>query len=379
MTETGDTMEQEKLQPLFKRNSKGKIMFWHIDVEPNGDHTFSLVTRHGQVDGKVQETKDVISNGKNIGKANETTVFQQAWLEATSKWTKQIERKGYKPDINKLDIDERPGIEPMLAHRYDKYPDKITFPCFIQPKLDGHRCIAVIKDGKCNLYSRKRTMITALPHINEALECLGFTNAVLDGELYNHDYKNDFETLSSFIRMQEPKEGHEMVQYHVYDLVSDLDFEHRLDILHQVFDLPFVDNDVLKLVPTLTCTEDLVNKQFNFFVSEGYEGAILRNSKGSYEHKRSYNLQKVKQFEDSEFKIVDVIEGRGAMKGHAIFVCETPEGKTFKAKPSGSMDSLKQIFKDRNEFIGCDVTVQFQGYTNKKIPRFPVALRVRME
>lgn len=370
---------------LYKKDSKGRLQYWKVEVHPIEDSFDRAIirTQYGKEAGKEQQTGELISEGKNLGKVNETTPYAQAVSEAEARWTKQVERKGYVSDRNQVDVDLRPGAEPMLAHRYDKHPEKIDFPCYIQPKLDGHRCIAVYEDGKVELFSRQRKRITGLPHVEEALVNLmagSPEKVIFDGELYSHDYKNNFEELTSHIRNEEPKEGYQIVQYHIYDLVvSGLPFKERalklLTNLGNSTDL--VDSDVLKLVETLQCEESEVSNFFKQFRSQGYEGAILRNFNGLYVGTRSYDLQKVKEFADDEFEIVGVEEGRGKMKGHAIFVCHTHEGKEFKAKMKGPMEKLMEYYQNSENYIGKKVTVQFQEYTKDGIPRFPVAIRFK--
>jgi DNA ligase-1 len=116
---------------------------------------------------------------------------------------------------------------------------------------------------------------------------------------------------------------------------------------------------------------------FSVFMEQNYEGAMVRNALGTYKNKRSYDLQKVKEFDDAEFQIVDVEEGRGSMKGHAIFVCQAPNGETFNCKMKGDLDNLATIWESKDDYIGNQLTVQYQGLSQYGIPRFPVGVRVR--
>lgn len=370
---------------LFQKNKSGKAKLWNISVLEYAEGPVIQI-EHGILGGKMQITQDVITEGKNIGRANETTPLQQALAEAESKWTHKQERDGYVQSMTDMDKDTRPGIDPMLAHRYDKHPDAMTFPCFIQPKLDGHRCIAIIKNGTCELWSRSRIRITGVPHIQDALSMhlSGTLNndetLILDGELYNHDYKNKFEDLASFIRSGTPKDGHEVVQYHVYDIVkSDVPYVLRqkmLEELFQVVNCSLVSSPIV-VVETIPVEQKDVVKLFKDFRSRGYEGAMLRDPKSLYIGDRSYGLLKVKEFDDSEFKITGVNEGRGKLKGHAIFECVTEDGVTFEAKLKGDTSRLKEIFDSPDQYIGKTLTVQYQGRTKNNIPRFPVGLRIR--
>lgn len=385
---------------LYKKSTKGADQEWTIGVEydPKASGA-TIVTRWGQIGGSIQETRDLIKSGKNVGKKNETTAEQQAKFEAEAKWVKQL-KKGYVQTLEAAQAGEvdaiiEGGISPMLAHRFDEQGHKIVYPAFAQPKLDGHRCIAVIKDGKATLWSRTRKPITGLPHIIATLEKWaefeGIVELTLDGELYNHAYKDNFEDLTSFIRNPEPKLGHEAVQYHIYDVAAEkLEQHHRVEELRCFFARNRF-KDTLVFVETITAAdEDELMLAFERFQLQGYEGLMVRNAAGQYVGTRSADLQKVKEAVDAEFMVVGVEEGRGKLAGHAIFVCVTsemdvvinkktyhiPAGKEFRAKMKGETAKLKQYFENPKLAIGRMMTVEFRGVTNKtKVPRFPVALR----
>src|SRR5581483_9532245 len=164
-----------KLPTLYKRTSTGKIQMWEIEANPDNYLDAVIVTTYGLLDGKKQMATEYIQTGKNLGKANATTAVEQAELEAQSQWEKKV-KKGYVQNVEDAEqkkVDSNfitGGIDPMLAKSYDKDGHKIIFPAFVQPKLDGHRCIAVIQDGKCTLWSRTRKPITGVPHIARKLE-----------------------------------------------------------------------------------------------------------------------------------------------------------------------------------------------------------------
>lgn len=377
-------MSYQRLFPdLFKKTSTGKIQHWKIYVS---DHHYrpypQIVTVYGQLDGKYQTTTDEIQEGKNIGKSNETTPWEQAEAEAQSRWEKQV-KKGYVESLEdaKAGIDKVQGFKPMLAHDYEKHGHKIEFPCVVQPKLDGVRCCAVIQEGNVKLFTRTGRRINSLPHIEEQLS-FAFPDGTyyVDGELYNHAYKDNFEYLVSIIRKDEPDPEHGLVQYHMYDYVSNESFDlryHRLkkalyEILEEDHELDVVDS-------IWVYSEEEAKSYFESWVASGYEGGILRNVEAPYEHKRSYNLQKMKTFLDEEFPITGVVEGRGKLKAHAAsFTCVTPKGHEFEAKLKGSQERLKEYFENPDSVIGKQLTVRFQGYTQKNnVPRFPVGIEIR--
>lgn len=372
------------LPTLFKKTSTGAIQFWKTFVVENSDHStaYDIWTVYGQVDGKEQQTFDTIFEGKNIGKKNETSPKEQAHAEAKSKWGKQ-KKKGYVETIDdaqdgKLDDLIEGGVVPMLAHKFSEQAHKIKYPCYVQPKLDGIRCIAIVKDGECSLWSRTRKRINSCPHIVQELEA-AFANqdVILDGELYNHDFKSNFEQIVSMVRQDEPHENHLDIQYHVYDMVTDEVFEKRYNRLFELFRV--FEFFSLKLVDTKKIDETKVMDYFEMYRSlHGYEGAMLRNADSKYVNKRSYDLQKVKEFLDSDYVIVGIEEGRGKLQGHVgAFICETSDKQRFNVKMSGDTGLLKKYFENHKLWSGMELTVQYQGLTSYGVPRFPVGKAIR--
>jgi ATP-dependent DNA ligase len=366
---------------LYKLTGKGDVQEWTIVVEGN-----KLYTRFGRHGGKIQESApDIITEGKNVGRKNATTPEQQAMAEAQSEWEKKL-KKGYVESIDAANVGAvsdlvQGGVWPMLAKVYGKHGAKIKWPAAVQPKLDGHRLIAVVDEqGKCTLWSRTRKQIHSLPHIVKAIEDTGVTDAVFDGEAYNNAYKSKFQELSHLIRQSEPIQECDIVQYHIYDTVSANFFIDRSAWLKAWYEDVSLGTP-LRLVETKNVADhDELMAAFEHYRRQGYEGCMVRNWSGVYaEHPthRSDDLQKVKQFDDAEWKVIGVNEGRGKLQGHGIFVCVTESGKTFEAKMIGSLTNLKTYYENPESVIGKLLTVQYQGLTDDGLPRFPVAVRFR--
>ena len=391
------------LPTLYKRTSTGATQQWTVAVDGN-----TISTTYGQVGGAMQTTHDVISEGKNLGRSNATTPEQQAQLEAAAQHEKK-RKAGYVADLATAqaggtdDIIEG-GVLPMLAKVYEDRADKVTFPVAVQPKLDGHRCIAVIELNKTvlplgsasiSLWSRTRKRIRSMPHIEAeiggifaVLVAQGIYGTaaelpdtiILDGELYHHDYRDRFEQLTSLIRPDEPRPGHEVVEYHVYDIVSQQPFLERFRTLEHTFDT----TKHIRLVEThIADNVDQLMSHYDYFRKAGYEGAMARQLHLPYEHKRSDQLLKLKDFVDLEFKIVGVEEGRGKLRGHVgAFICEVPVGDTLATcavKLAGDTSVLAQAWQQPDKWIGKMLTVKYQGRTAAGVLRFPVGLRLREE
>lgn len=366
------------LPTLYKRTSTGATQMWSIGVDAN-----TIIVNFGQVDGKIQTTEEVIKEGKNVGKANATTPEQQALAEATSKWEGKI-KKGYVEDVSRAEAGEKDiegGYDCMLAHKFADHGHKIKYPAATQPKLNGHRCEAVIKDGVAKLFSRSRKPITSCPHIIEELQLLYPTGYhEVDGELYNHAYKDNFEELASLIRQEVPAENCTEVEYHVYDKPDKVNaFISRIENLKTAIEskpLKYIKITETIIVPD----QDAMMAAFESFLKQGYEGSMARNLQSAYKGGRSYDLQKIKEFQDAEYKIVGIEEGRGGYAGCGIFICQiptSPTAETFSVKMRGPKERLAEFLKDHSLWKGKELVVKYQYISKYGVPIFPVGERFK--
>lgn len=347
---------------LYKYTSKGQAQQWEIKV-----YADSFYTIEGIVGGKLTTSDPTICTGKNIGKANETTAEEQAILEAKSRWQKKLD-KGY----NEVLTEEKRFFEPMLAFEFSKYEDLLfTVPTYVQPKLDGMRSI---KDGK--LTSRNGKEIVSCPHLEG-------DGPKLDGELYNHDLKDDFNKIMSLVKKTKPTpedllESKEKVKYWVYDFPDHVGpFSQRYMALQlELSKLEYSESFVV--VPTYRVeTMDQVIELHASFIEQGFEGSIIRMDLGNYENKRSKQLLKYKDFMDAEFEIYDVKPGLGNRSDCAatlsIVVYETSPttGVGCSVTMTGTQDFMRKVLRDKEQIIGKKCTAKFFGYTKDGSLRFP--------
>jgi DNA ligase-1 len=362
-----------KLKTIYKKTKTGATQEWTIEVVDNKYRTHS-----GQVGGAITTNEWTVVYGKNVGKANGTTDSEQALKEAEAKRTKKLE-SGYFEDVN--NINEKQYFEPMLAAKWEDYKDKIQYPIFSQPKLDGIRCI-VTKDG---MFSRNGKPIISAPHIRTALDKLfkHEPDLILDGELYADKFANDFNKIVSLVKKTKPteadlKESSKNIEYHVYDVPSvDETFNGRWRELDELaLDFP----NCVKKVETHIITEEFyITDWYENYIERGYEGQMLRmNSK--YENKRSKSLLKHKSFVDEEYTILDIVEGEGNRTGTAGYmVFETVEGKRFKSNVKGTWEETAEMLKSKKELIGKQATIKYFNLTPDGIPRFPFVIGIDRE
>lgn len=357
---------------LYKRTSAGKVQIWFAEVD--GD---SYRTTSGQQDGKKTTTEWTVAKPKNEGRANATTAEQQATLEVEAEYEKKLARD-YHMSLDR--IDEAMRFKPMLASKWKDRKDKVSGQVFMQPKLDGMRCIAKA-DG---LWSREGKPIYGAPHIFEQLEPIfkTYPDLVIDGELYNHDLKDDFNQIVSAAKKQKPTEedlvvSRNKLQYWVYDLPSfSGDFDQRTRVLQNILYIGLSSPHMIVITPTLDTFAEDVDKIAAEYIEAGYEGAMVRTA-GKYENKRSNTLIKWKEMQDEEFTIVDIQEGDGNRAGMAARVVLGLGDRTFSAGLIGNVEYCKDLLRNRTKYIGNKGTVVFQNYTPDGVPRFPKFKTVR--
>ena len=271
-------------------------------------------------------------------------------------------------------------IKPMLAYKVGKKEIDWSAKNFIQPKLDGVRCIFT-KDGA---YSRTGKQFKNLAHIEEDLADFfnNNPNSVLDGELYNHDLKHDFEKIISLVRKQKPTdedrfEAGNLVQYHVYDTIWDgVTYEDRYNWLRM--NLPIYKTMTLIANTTVDSIGE-AKMLHDVHLAKGYEGSILRTN-GLYEQKRSYNLQKFKDFHDTEATITGYEEGKGKRQGTlGKFLMTDDEGIQFGCPPGKgyTYKDLANMLLNIHDYIGQRATFTYFQRTQAGSYRHPLFKTLR--
>ena len=273
-------------------------------------------------------------------------------------------------------------IKPMLAYKVGKKEIDWSAETFIQPKLDGVRCIFT-KDGA---YSRTGKQFHNLRHIELRLAKFFDENpfAVLDGELYNHALRDDFEQIISLVRKQKPtdedrRNAQHLIQYHVYDTIAEgFNYESRLKWL---LSTPYLLSNIVVPVETYRVYkyEEADNMHHEGFLKQGYEGSILRLN-GHYEQKRSYNLQKFKDFSDDEATIVGYEAGKGKRTGTlGKFFMMDDNGVEFGCPPGRGYNytDLANILDNVHDYIGKRATFTYFERTKAGNYRHPLFKCIR--
>tara|TARA_R110000850_G_scaffold46016_2_gene115950 strand:+ start:2038 stop:2892 length:855 start_codon:yes stop_codon:yes gene_type:complete len=270
----------------------------------------------------------------------------------------------------------------MLAHPVGK--KEFDRDSFIQPKLDGVRCYITYHGA----FSRNHKRFMNAQHILDELKPLftKYPHVVLDGELYNHKYKDNFNKIISLVRKQTPSDAErneaKIIQFHNYDIfrpnMPDIPFYNRnqsIKNLHHEFGVFKHSFPVETYRVESMQTAKLMFEQFTY--NQGFEGAILRNNK-PYEQKRSYNLQKFKEFHDTEAKIIGWVEGQGKRIGTiGKFLARDADGNEFGMPVMDKMHILEEMYDIADWYIGKTATFTYFQRTPSGSYRHPLFKSIR--
>ena len=273
-------------------------------------------------------------------------------------------------------------MKPMLAHKFDDSRVDWSQPVYIQPKLDGVRCLFT-KDGA---YSRNHKQFMNVRHIEMALKPFfdQHPDVILDGELYNHKLKRDFEKIISLVRKQKPtdtdrRDAQHLVQFHVYDYFDGVMYDSYKTRMHNLVVSDIYDAQV-KYVPAKLVSSYKSARQIHAkFLAHGYEGSIIRLD-GLYKHGRSYDLMKFKDFSDSEATIVGYELGKGKRTGTlGKFIMLDDAGVRFGCPPGKgyTYKDLASMLKNIDSFIGKRATFTYFQRTQAGSYRHPLFKCIR--
>lgn len=403
---------------LYALNKDGSFQEWKVFAEGS-----NVIVQFGKVGGKTQ-TKITECSPKNVGRANETSAEQQAVLEAKSKWEKQV-RLGYRESTEELEDEEQ--FSPMLAHDAIKRSKDIIYPCYVQPKLDGLRCLVTFDEqGEPVFNSRGNKTYPIqgkiIEQIKELRKATGFD--MFDGEVYLHglslqkivslakkwrskediDAEINKEYLAEVKKWQKSPEAYvkpepnvnkyssytsDDLEFHIFDIPSkgkvwdsDNGYESSWDYNEhpcRYADLMNTDSLVSKLSlskikvvhGSFMEDEDQVKDVIGVYMQGGYEGAIIRNFKGLYEFgQRSSDLQKWKEFQETEVYVYDYEIDKN---DEVLLHCRINSGALLKVKMRGT----HQYRASCMSLVGKFITIRFQAYTDDGVPQFASGLYER--
>jgi ATP-dependent DNA ligase len=365
---------------LYNTDSNNNLREWTITVSSNGDGTYSISTRYGQVGGTIIEGVPTVVSAGRQGR----TVLEQANQQARTAWLNKMDA-GYV--VSQAGARNQTVVLPMLAKKFSKGGRRWTqFPAAIQRKFDGVRCLASMPTaGEVILVSKGNKLFPGMNAIRADILNLNLpSNIILDGELYADPNDVEFERASGLARKKPENyteadlEASEFMKLRVYDLIDldnmDMTFANRYRLLVRLLNqVPASTRTRLRYVENYPINSfDDVETYTDQFVEEGYEGGMVRNLNSVYKLKgRSSDLMKVKRYEETEFPIVGVNEGQGTAEGTPVWVCQAPNGELFSVAMNGTREYGYRLWAERDAIVArrAPLTVEHKGWTNGGKPR----------
>ena len=277
--------------------------------------------------------------------------------------------------------------KPMLAYPVSKKEIDYSKPVFVQPKLDGVRCVI---QSECNgsswqvkAYSRTGKEWKNINHILAQLKPFfkKYPNIILDGELYNHDFCNDFEQIISMVRKTKPTDearlkSAENVQFHCYDIIDEeLPFDQRCEFISE--SLMLLGNSIHMLDTIMVFDEEDAQSVHRSNLKKGYEGSIVRTN-DVYKCGRSWSLRKFKEFHDEEAMLIDWVEGKGKRKGTiGKFRAVDADGVVFGMPVMDNFAYLQENFEYMKQWLGKTATFTYFEKTKAGSYRHPLFKCIR--
>lgn len=350
-------------QTLYGKDKSGKLKLWEVYTEDN-----IVIVRHGKLGGKIQE-KRTESFGKNQGKSNETSDSEQATLEATAKYVKQC-KKGYYP--TKEEALDHVEFTPMKAHDYKDFADRVTYPCYLQPKLNGLRSLT--NEDK-EMVSKAGEPYNYPVNWKEELCQLNFP---LDGEVFAGHMKQGGLSLQQVnSAWKKHNDNTPKLKYYIYDIpVEGIEWSQRLTLLEDL--LKNTTFKHLVFVEGKWCNnEEEADQYYQEQLDLGAEGVVYRNADGLYEYGyRSYSLIKRKPRPDAEAKVISVMKDKN---NWGVLTCQLENGKMFECQMRvDSHESINyRLYENSLTLIGKFIKFEYEEFSDDGKPTKPAGVGLR--
>lgn len=358
----------------YAKDSKGATRHWGVSgviKNPDSPKEIGIIKfNFGIVGGQLQEEIEYVDEGL------QSRNLEEQVLSRINSRIHNKKKSGYVDSIQDAENNKRVnllGLErPMLAKKYKDVVSKIKWKdgVYIQPKLNGERCLIKKCGGEIIAYSRQGIEFTTLDHITIFLKSIpgDFT---LDGELYVHGQK--LQTINSWVKRQQPNTL--KIQYHIYDIILESEYSHRKQELQRIKNLIGNIHSIFFVPSEIVFNEDYAIRMRDYYINLGYEGAMIRGFELPYQDgKRSNSLLKMKKALDGEFLVTGITS---STHGWAILDCVTKDGKKFSVSAPGGIEEKTEIYLDKDAYIGRYIQIEFFEWTIDNKPFHPVAIRFR--
>lgn len=368
---------------LVKENTAGNTYLWieifYTDQGYYSSHGYgNFNDNHEFIKNPKEITTELTSSiPRNAGKKNATSQSEQAHKDATAMYTRKLKEGYHLPEHEGLD-----RFKPMLCYSYDKAVHSDNYEVYMQPKIDGIRCITKISNGVVHCISRNNNMF--------AVELADYIKTLV-GPILESNYEvfldGEIVSTSGYLEDAKPITNGTLIngQYILFDMVisgfEGVTYKDRYEKLNSIIQRCSEGDPsklILKMIPTRSDTFGRADEYLNSVIKSGFEGLIIRDPNSIYEHnKRSKGLLKYKRVITEEYTILDILEGKGNRRGLASSIRFKHEGHDFFAGVKLTNEECQKIWIDRDKHIGKMATVEYLDKTKYNVPKFAKFVTIR--
>lgn len=393
-------------QYLINKDAKDKIRIFHLFSEKSNG-CLIIHRETSQLHGKITKQPDLLIDKGLAGRdiiAQYKIRYNHLIKEKLDKGYKKVDKDPQTYSLEKLkeivgdySTNQDGLLKPMLAKSETQVTNRKIFDkdWYASRKINGIRTLVYFDGKEIHTASRGGAINYdfVLDHIihNPVLVdyFTKYPDLIFDCETYKHGWT--LNKISGICRTQKTAYDGEPLELYVYDIVDvNKTFEERLQILNRIqqdLNLSFIperdwDENELKIqiVPhVLISGWDNMKKLHDEWVSEGWEGVVIRDPNVTYKPGgRGNQMLKIKNYIDAEYKIIGLTEG--LREEDMCFLMETPEGQQFNCKPMGDRAQKKWYREHIDELIGKMATIKYfemSGKEGSQIPQQPVMISIR--
>lgn len=273
--------------------------------------------------------------------------------------------------INRVSPNLIPTFSVALAHDFTKVKgiDLTDGTWRISRKLDGVRCLAIIRNGKVSFFSRNGKEFETLGRVKEEIEALGITNCVLDGEIcmMKEDGSDDFQGILKQIQ----RKDHiiENPRFWVFDILTLEEFDQcvgETPLSKRLNRMDFNSAIILKLPQSPVTDPEALLAMREHARTQGWEGLIARRDCG-YEGDRTKNMLKLKDFYDAEYLVKSaimekqrvIVNGREVEEEVLSAVMVEHKGNLVRVGSGFSMEERREYYANPEKIIDQIIKVQY--------------------
>ena len=297
------------------------------------------------------------------------------------KWMRKILKKHLaigvsEKSINKVFPGLIPTFEVSLAQKFDMNRLRGRRRVAVEPKLDGIRCFTIIDGESAIMLARSGKPIT---NFNETIlpELIKMGDGCYDGELMGEDFislmrqayrKEDAETTGTYLALFDFLP---LAEWNSKNTITSC--EDRFNILVDKINTHNVDMTKVQFVnrTIANCDYEEIKREHDVYVSQGFEGAMIKFLDAPYKIGRGFEVMKLKAFHDVDLSVTGLLEGTGKHAGKLGSFQVNYQGVEVQVG-SGLTDELRErVWADKESFLGRTIEVRYQEVTPDGSLRFP--------